>query len=256
MDRHSGRDGTLGIGELGFGHNFGGVQVNGVLGFGQSDYDTFLGGTTEVVSTYVKLETIHEVQNYGSGSLWLVLGGVALWGDADITRNYVVGGGAIDSSSGGTSVEGYGLRARLQWEQTSQNFSFSPYGELAYAHACLDGYTETGGAFPTRYDTLCEENTELRLGFDTTVPISDTVRLAGTLEGTRRFQEQGSNISGQVVGLGTFNVAQSTYEQDWLRAGAGFEADFGGSTLSLIGNATTKGETSNAWLAVNWRIEF
>ena len=174
--------------------------------------------------------------------------------DADIARNYVVDNGAIDTSTGGTDVGGYGVRGRLQYENLFPYLS--PYGELSYSRACLDGYSETGGAFPASFGKLCSDSTELRYGIDAKLPLNDTFRLIGTLEGVHRFEGTGSNVTGEIIGLQTFDLGAEDYKQDWLRAGAGFELDVAGSTLSVMGNLTTQGQSSNAWIAANWRMSF
>jgi len=253
-DDHGSRDGTLGLGEIGLGYNFGPVQLNGVAGYTGLDQNTLLGGTTDVRAGYVKLEAMGQITGDETGGLWGIVTGTGLWGNADITRNYVINGGLVDSSIGRTDVEGYGIRGRLQWENAIPHIS--PYGELSYAHTCLGAYTETGGAFPAAFNELCDGSTEVRYGFDAKFPVTEQFRLIGTLEGVHRFEDSGSNVTGQVVGLGGFNLGAANYQQDWLRAGAGFEVDISGSTLSVMGNATTKGESSNAWVAANWRITF
>lgn len=80
--------------------------------------------------------------------------------------------------------------------------------------------------------------------------------MIGTFEGVHRVESSGSNVTGQVIGLGSFNLGGANYRQDWLRAGAGFEVDISGSTLSVMGNTTTKGESSDVWGAANWRVAF
>ncbi|MFL0692698.1 MAG: autotransporter domain-containing protein [Agrobacterium tumefaciens] len=97
---------------------------------------------------------------------------------------------------------------------------------------------------------------QFRYGVDARLPINDQLRLVGTVEGVHRFENRGSNVTGQVIGLGGFSLQGSAYQKDWLRAGAGIELDIAGSTLSVMGNATTKGESSSAWLAANWRVTF
>ena len=86
--------------------------------------------------------------------------------------------------------------------------------------------------------------------------IREGVPVQHRLEGVHRFEDNGSNVTGQVIGLGGFDLGAVDYQQDWLRAGVGFEVDIAGSRLSAMGNATTKGESSSAWLALNWRVAF
>lgn len=248
------RDGELRIGEIGLGHNFGGLQLNGTFGLTGLDQNTLLGGRNEIDAKYVKLEMLAPIAANGDGGLWFAATGTALWGNADIRRNYIGNGGTLESSFGETGVEGYGLRGRLQWENLAPGVS--PYGELSYARACLDGYTEAGGAFPAAFNELCGTATEARYGVDFRATVSGQFRLISTIEGVHRFQDSGPDVTGQVIGLAAFNLGAANYRQDWLRAGAGFEFDMAGSTLSVMGNATTNGESANAWIAANWRVTF
>ncbi|MAM09763.1 MAG: hypothetical protein CML23_04740 [Rhizobiaceae bacterium] len=253
-DDHGSRDGTLGLGEFGFGHNFGPVQLNGVVGYTGLNQNTTYGGTTDANAGYVKLEAMGLLAGDEVSGLWGIVTGVGLWGEADITRNYLVNGGLIDSSRGNSDIEGYGIRGRLEWENAVPYLS--PYLEASYANTCLGAYTETGGAFPAAFNKLCDDDTELRYGFDATVPLGEKFSVIGTLEGVHRFESHGSNVTGQVIGLGGFNFAGASYQQDWVRAGLGFEVDISGSKLSVMGNLTSRGEASNAWVAANWRVTF
>lgn len=253
-DDHGARDGEMKLGEVGVGGNFGGFQLNGVIGVTRLDQDTLLGGSTRVMSNYVKLEALAPIHAAVSGGLWLAVTGTGAWGDAAIRRHYLTNGGTVDASTGRPDIEGYGLRGRLQWENLAPHIS--PYGELSYARSCLESYSETGGAFPSAYGTLCDDATEARYGFDALIPLADSVRFTATLEGVHRVEDKGRNISGQVIGLGAFDLAGASYRQDWLRAGVGFETDLGGGILSLMGNGTTRGESASAWVAANWRLTF
>lgn len=253
-DDHGSRDGSIGIGEMGLGHNFGQLQVNGVLGLSGLTQHSLLGGRTEVDSTYAKIEVLARLLPTNSGGLWGVFGATGLWGAADIRRNYLDNGGLTDSSFGRTDVDGYNLRGRLQLENLAAHLS--PYVELSHARTCLDAYSEAGGAFPSAFDKLCDEATEARVGFDANVPLTETFRLVGTLEGVHRFQNHGNNITGQVIGLGAFSLGAVDHHQDWLRGGVGFETDIAGSKFAVTANATTKGESADLWVAANWRLTF
>lgn len=46
----------------------------------------------------------------------------------------------------------------------SAGADFSPDLDLTYSEARLDGYTETGGGFPARFDRRKDKATELRAG--------------------------------------------------------------------------------------------
>lgn len=253
-DDHGARDGELALGELGYGYNFGGLQLNGAVGLTRLEQHTLLGGRTDLDAVFVKLEVLAPLHVADDGGPWLVVSGTGLWGDADIRRNYVANGGLVDTSTGSAGVEGYGVRARLQWADWLPGVS--PYGELSHARACLDAYSETGGSFPAAFNRLCDTATEARYGVDLTLPVAAGLRLVGTLEGIHRFEDSGSHVTGQVTGLGGFDLGQPAYRQDWLRGGAGFELDIAGSTLSLMANATSRGESASGWVAASWRVSF
>ena len=249
----AGNNGDIGLGEIGFGHNLGGVQINAIGGFTRFEQAMTLGGRTELSAGYVKAEALSQLYATDKGGLWGALTASAMWGNADITRNYL-NGGAIDASYGSTDSTGYGVRGRLQWENAVDHVS--PYADLSYSRGCFDAYRETGGGFPAAFDRLCDNSTELRYGFDVSYPIHEGFRLIGTLEGVHRFEERSANVKGQAIGLYAFDIGGAAYQQDWLRVGAGFEADIGASTLSIIGNATTQSNGPKAWVAANWRVTF
>ena len=175
-------------------------------------------------------------------------------GEAEIGRGYEIGGGATDVSTGSADLSVYALRARLQYHNLIP--SLSPFGEIASASACLGSYTETGGAFPSSFDEVCDDNTEFRVGFDASMPVSDQLTVTGTLEGVHRFDAEGPAISGDVTGLGAFDLGSLETEQDWLRVGLGASFDMGGSTLSVMANSTTGGEATDTWIAATWSISF
>ena len=87
-------------------------------------------------------------------------------------------------------------------------------------------------------------------------PLGGNVRLIGTLEAAHRFEDTGARTTGGVVGLFGFDLPGQKNKQDWLRAGVGVESTLGGGKASLMLNATTKGETTNAWLAASWQMAF
>ena len=247
-------DSNVALGEIGYGHNFGVFQLNGALGITGSSENTLLGGKTEVLSTYAKFEALHKLHATETGGLWALISGTGLLGKADISRNYLIGGGIVDSSDGRTDVYGFGLRARLQWENLVPYTS--PYAEFSHASACLDGYTESGGSFPARFNRNCERSNELRAGVDTKVPVTETISLTGTVEAVHRLEDDGSSVSGQVIGLGSFDFASGSRKQNWLRAGLGVEAQFGEATFSITGNVTSEGGAPQHWIASKLSLQF
>lgn len=253
-DDHGARDGGFGTGEIGLGYNFGPVQLDLSAGFLHHDQDTQLGGRTEMTGNFARLQAMAPLARTDRGGLWLVVSGAVLRTDANIRRNYVANGGAISRSTGSSELDGKALRARLEWENALP--WISPYVDLSWSDVCLAGYTETGGAFPARFNTYCNEVTEGRYGVDTTYPLAPAYSFIATLEGVHRFDSGPGNVTGSVVGLAPFNISAASYDRDWVRGGVGFEARLGDAVLSMMANGTSKGESPDVWLAANLRSTF
>lgn len=252
-DDHGSRDGDLGLAEVGLGRNFGPAQINVALGRTWANQNQVLGGHTQVDGTYLLAEALAPL----AGNLWGTLGGYVHQGNTDLKRGYM-NAGVQDRSTGKPDVDTWSLRARLDLDNAYRLASadFAPYVDLTYSETKLAAYTETGGAFPARFDARKDKATELRLGVNATKPLGDGMTLLGTLEAAHRFEKSGARTSGAVVGLFGFDLAGANNKQDWLRAGIGVEGKVAEGTASLSLNLTTKGEAPSYWLAANWQKAF
>ena len=191
------------------------------------------------------------------GSFWATLGAHYSWGDTVIKRGYL-NAGAQNISKGETDQSGWGLRARVDWENAYQTamLAASPYLDFTRTTATLDGYTETTGGFPATFNARQDHATELRLGVNATTPLTDDIRLITTAEGVHRFEENGARMKGNLIGLSSFNLDGAKNKQNWLRGGLGIEADTASGTAAMTFNATTRGEMPNYWLAVSYQMAF
>lgn len=253
--REGSEDGTFGVGELGFGHNFDPVQVNASFGVAGQTLETMLGGETRLRMFTGKVEAISRLHTAGDSSIWAVLTGAAIVGHAEIDRNYLANGGATVTSRGSTDLAGAGVRGRLQWENALPYIS--PFAELAWSRACMDGYTETGGPGPASFDSRCASETQLRYGADVTVPVTRNMRVTGTLQGVHRIGGSTGATTGQLVGLDAFSLPAAHSHDAWLRGGIGCEVDLTeNTTFSIMANGTTTGGAGSAWATANLRMHF
>ena len=255
-DDHSAREGHMGLAEVGLGWNFNRMQVNASLGQTWSRQSMPVGGRVKSDGTYVMAEALLPVGATSERGLWAVAGGYVHWGDTDLRRGYLNAGGP-DASVGQAGTQTWMLRGRLEWDgaYTWRNATVSPYTSWSYARARLDGFTETNGGFPARFDARREQNREMRLGVNVAMPLHGT-RLVGVAEHVHRFEKSGNSTSGEMVGLFAFNLPGQQYQQNWLRTGWGVERKLAGGVISVMLNATTKGGAPNAWLATSWRAAF
>jgi outer membrane autotransporter protein len=253
-DDVSGQDASLGVGEVGACHRTAGAQLSAAVGAARSHQDLPLGGNVRQNGGYVLLEAIAPVFR---PDLWFTATGYYGWGEAQIERNYL-NAGLPDTSRAGPNVPTWAVRARVDWQDALRlaGAGFTPYADLSYIQARVDAYTETDGGFPARFDGRTESATQLRLGINAIRPLSDSVRLLGTLEGVHQFNDQGENTTGQVLGLFTFELPGPQYKQNWLRAGIGVDAKLGAGTASLMVNATTEGQDASYWLSASYRLAF
>ncbi|MFY0677828.1 MAG: autotransporter domain-containing protein [Neptuniibacter sp.] len=255
-DNHKSRDGSFGLAEVGYGYNYGLVQVNVSLGKTYADQNLILNGDVDADGTYVMLEGIVPLK--GDHNLFATLGAYGHWGEADIKRGYL-NAGLPDFSSASPDTQTWAVRARLDWVDAFQagGAHFTPYADLSYTDIEMDGYTETGGGFPAMFDQRSEDITELRIGLNGHMPLENTqLDLVGGVEAIHRFDDDGARTSGELVGLFAFDLNGQDYKSTWYKAGIGLQGQLGVGKASLILNGTTEGEMPNAWLAASYQVQF
>jgi len=249
--------GNLGVGEIGGGYNFGPIQLNAAIGYSRNAQNLSATSTQKSTGTYL----FGEVLTPFTPSIWGVLSGYYQWGDVDVNRGYLNAGTAA-SSTGSSDTGVWAMRARVEWEALTDasGLRLNPYGELSYARAKMDGYTENSGAFPVSYNTRTDNGTDLRIGANGSYPLDmgNKTRLMGVLEGVYRFQDGASDINGKLLGTGGFNFsfAGANHEQLWARAGIGAESMIGNGKAVVIMNGATRGESPNVWLNARYQMAF
>lgn len=254
-DDHGSRDGAFGLAEVGACHRFA-ASAQGSLSVGRvaSRQNLVADGRSDVAATYGMAELL---ANVPGTSLWPSLGLLYLGGEADARRGYL-NAGAQDYSSGSPGIETAALRARLDWEDAARlgATTITPYGEVSFARTRIDGYTETGGGFPARFDARTEDATELHAGADAGHKLSSRVKLLSRLEAAHRFEKSGAATSGQVIGLFSFALPGQEIKRDWLRGGAGVDVKLGDGVVSAMLNATTQGADPSYWLNLGYQLAF
>ena len=252
-DDHAARDGNFGIGEVGGGINLGNVQINLSLGQSWAKQNTAQHGASNSAGTYLLAEALLPL----SDQWWATVSAFGHAGDAKMKRGYQ-NAGAQDYSTGRPDASAWGVRARLEWDKAYQiaKAYFSPYVDLTYSVAKLEGFTELGGGFPARYDSRKDKATELRVGVNIERPVRDSLKWVGLLEGTHRLEKKGSSTSGEIIGLFNFDIPGDNHKQNWLHAGGGIEGKIADGTASIMLNMTTRGESPNYWLAASWQKNF
>lgn len=238
--------------EVGVATNIGnGVQLNVALGRSYAESETGMGGETKLRGTYLMPEAIIKL---GTLPLYATASGFYSSGDADIDRGYRNAGNIVQSH-GETDVTIVGGKLRLDWLNafTVASTAFTPYTSVGHVEAKFDGYTETGGGFPVRWNDRTERTTTGRVGMDAVHTFNPTVSLLGRIEGVHRFDDKSDSASGELLGLSTFELPGQAYRQNWVRAAVGAEAALGGGVGSVMLNGTSEGGDADYWLALNYK---
>jgi len=177
--------------------------------------------------------------------------------DIDIKRGYE-NAGTNDASLATTRQIIDAARLRLQYQEAKNIYSLAihPYIEYNVASVTTDGYTETGGGFPTIYNESKETLHDYRIGADADYELNEKNRLILTLEAVRRQEAQGKGSSGQIIGLSTFATDGRSYDQNWIRSTLGIEHALKSGKFTLTLNSSSEGEDPQYWAGLNYTVAF
>lgn len=245
------------LGEVGICRDLGdSIRVGFGGGLGGSHQKLALGGRSETDGYHLVGEV--DFRPAATPLLFSLTGYYADW-DVDIARAYM-NGATIDISRGSTKAEGWALRGRVDWKDalTFGDVGFSPYAAYTHAHVKLDGYTETGGAFPTIFNSSSTDSDEMRLGGVAAAPLTEKVTLRLSGEWVHRFDNAPAIISGTIIGIADFATATPTPNGDWGRAGADVDLKLSEKALLSLSGHTMLGQGEDARLSgsVSFRLAF
>ncbi|MFZ9200941.1 MAG: autotransporter domain-containing protein [Opitutales bacterium] len=245
-----------GAGEIGYGFR---VGKDGVIGFSGGYYDQSqdfaLGGTGDSTGRYLVVEA-------GFGLGWGQASFTALAGNTkvDTVRGYTVGLGT-DYSSGYTEGRSYAFRARLDGQAfgTIAGSTLSPFVSVTFDRTELDGYAETGGAFPAIFNDRSDDRIVTRLGLvaRTKLGASDTLRTS--LEVAHNSSGAAAPVTGTdtATGLVDFSVPGTSDRSTWARLGLDLDHQIDPVTvLNLTVQGSTRGDAFDLAFAVSLRRGF
>lgn len=245
--------GPTGTGEIGFAYApTDEVTLRLALGTSYSKADLDLGGFSRVQGSYV----LPEVSMALSPRVFATLTGFASIGNLTMRRAYLNGTGT-DVSEGEADTRTLGFRARLDWLDAFvvQNVAFTPYASFTHLTTKTDGYEETGGSFPARFDETKGSSNTVRLGLDARLQLTPAVSLISRAEVAHRFESQAANTTGEIIGFSAFDLSGAPIEQNWLRGGIGLQTKSGPLEGQLMFNASSEADGSY-WLSASTRVVF
>jgi probable HAF family extracellular repeat protein len=251
-------DTTSYLAETGIGRDIGDYRIGIAVGTTKSQQDWDLGGNAEFNGDYVLAEIARAFPIAGGSSIEASLLGYYATFDTELNRAYASGAGT-DISTGRPDLQSAAIKARLDWvnAKTLGNVTLSPYAALTMTNAKVDGYTETGGAFPATYGDASSDGGDLRIGSAFTFETSNMISVRLGAEAVHQFQSDGQAVNGGVAGLYSFNLAGEERKSNWARVT--LDADYALSPVSTLTGGlsmSTQGSQPTVGLTVGLRAAF
>lgn len=231
-------DGDQFSGDVGLAHYFTPVTSAGAsVGGGVIDTDLHWDGSYRANDLHVGGYLAH-IPDTG-----LRLFGAGVWGDMsdiELTRGYLNGAG-MAFSDGDTDGEGWGLLGRAGYGFRAGNHLLSPFAEVSFTEARLDGYSETGGPFPTSFQDVETNTTTGRLGILEETDLSPTIRVFGSAAWAHVLDSETPVVKGAVLDIFEFSAHGGGGLTDWAEfmTGGRYQLSQQG-VLSVIGRVSTE----------------
>jgi len=144
---------------------------------------------------------------------------------ADVDRGYL-NGADVDFSRGSTDGYAFGGAARLGWAfELDSDTNVTPYVELQAAKIHLNGYSETGGAFPLTFSDQTSITTIQKIGGEVEHQYSDDLKL-NTQIAFVHTPDSRNSTSYATLDTFTFSLPEGDVgDQSWVEGSVGFEYD-------------------------------
>ena len=240
--------------EVGACTDLGPVRLGLGLGKARARQDWNLGSRSTTEGEYLLGEAAFKMGAHWQGS---VLGYSGRF-DVDSQRRYY-NGTAIHTSSARPDAKVSALRARLDWKDAVQvaGFGVSPYAAYTWTKTRLDGYTEHGGGFPSRFDPTDWSTRDLRLGAAFARGIGARNDLSVSLEAVRRLDKIASGTRGEIIDLFGFDLPGRALDRDWGQVLVDFDHRFAnGSVLGLGARGASSGGEADWGVSAGYRLAF
>lgn len=143
-------------------------------------------------------------------------------GDATIKRSYLTGAGT-SASKGKSDISQRAVSGQAGYVFiVKDNTAVMPYVGLDYLDTKLDGYTETSGPYPVQFDSRTQNNVYGTAGVTGSLNLGNKAILAANLKHVERLNNSNDDLSGEVLGVSTFDLKQDSTER-WDEVGLGVQ---------------------------------
>jgi hypothetical protein len=251
-------DTSIVLAETGIGRDIGDYRVGFAIGTSKTKQDWDLGGNATFTGDYVLAEIARAFPIAGGSSIHAsVLGYYATY-NSQLNRAYASGGGT-DISSGSPDLKSSALKAKIDWVDAAKygEVMMSPYAALVLSNATVDGYTETGGAFPATYGKSSSDSGNVRIGAAFTFNASESVPMRLGIEGVHQFDNNADAVVGNVDDLYAFNLAGEDSKSNWARLTLDADYEISSTTVLTGGlSMSTQGSQPTIGLTIGLKAAF
>jgi uncharacterized protein with beta-barrel porin domain len=252
--RQNDSDTRMGLAEIGACKDMDTARFGLGIGHAYAKQDWSFGGEAKYNGEYLIAEAANAFANGIQPSLTAYYGRF----DTTMNRNYQ-NGANIDTSRGTPDATSKALRVRVDWKDAAQlgNVSVSPYAAYTWMRTSVDGYTETGGGFPVRFDSNSWDTNDIRVGAAGLLALNTNTDLRAGAEAVHRFEGNNAGSSGQILGLSSFAVSGQSIKQNWVRVTADVDHRIQDNMLITVGaNAGSNGGDPSWGLTAGLKASF
>lgn len=141
--------------------------------------------------------------------------------NTDITRGYANGAGTA-CSNGETTIDSTALHGRIAYGiKLGTNSVAGPFAEVTAVQSQQDGYSETGGPFPAKFEARDDTSVIARFGLNTNIAISPDLQLTLFGNWAIRPYDDADPVAGNFEGaLGALTVPILQESNSWAEASA------------------------------------
>jgi uncharacterized protein with beta-barrel porin domain len=154
-------------------------------------------------------------------------------GDASVKRSYLTGSG-VDWSNGDTTVAQRAVSTQAGYVFAVKNIAIMPYLGIDYLRTKLNGYAETSGQFPIRFNARTDENVYGTVGLSGHLHVARQTMVSAGIKHVQRLSRSSDPVSANVPGIDPLSVsAASTRQWSELRIGGRFATPVKGSSVDV-----------------------
>jgi probable HAF family extracellular repeat protein len=220
--------GAIGVGASNNSANTAGYGTTGLFARISDEWAVGLGVITGSSFTQLKYGGEGRLTGFGGAlniahesadSGWRIYGTATVQSlNLDMDRNYINGSG-IDGSTGETDGIGFAGAVQLGYAlPVSQTVSLMPYASIDASRTRMDGYSETGGAFPATFSKQTATVINGHLGVEASYQATSNFTLKGRTAWGHQLESRSNSATATALSI-TYTLPYEDGAPNWVETG-------------------------------------